>query len=166
MPLFEMNTLKAYGVHDVPLDWRKADLWHLKLLVKMPARPPIRRLTDGLWEERRFDAVRIRARVDGPLSGSTALRPLGRYGFLGSVSSRDPMRRQATVVTSGGRFFSCENPIRLIRSEVRFDPAQECRQSLTPNDTSHTKWDLPRLIAVERSEAASYYDLIHKIAGL
>jgi hypothetical protein len=166
MPLFELNTLKAYGANNVPLDWRKADLWHLKLRAKPHGRRPACRIEEGIWEERRFGPVRIRVRIDQPQRGNARLRPLGAHGFLNSVSSRDPLRKKATVVTSGGRFFSCSNPIQLLRSEL--EPASRAKKVRAPrlDGAPPAKWDLPQLVATEQMESARYYELVRKVDGL
>jgi len=164
-PLFELNTLAAYGAHDVSLTWRRADLWQLRLGAKPNVPQPEEILTDGEWTEHRFGSVRVRIRTDLPGRGWSNLQPLGEGGFLGSVSSRDPHRREARVVTSGGRFFACANPKALLRM---IESGSGIDHKNTPETirSRRVKWDLPQLIAVEQMEAARYYDLVRKLDGI
>jgi hypothetical protein len=161
MPLFELNTLIAHGVRDAPLNWRRADLWHIQLVAKIEVKKPTHDKAIQTWEERQFGAVRVRFRTDQYSGESLKLHPLGNGGFLGSVSSRDPLRRLATVVTSGGRFFACDNANGLLGKDSQLIYNKD--YSSPKNHHISDDWNLKKLITVEERESARYYDLVRKI---
>lgn len=104
-PLFEMNALKAQGIHNVPYDWRRGDLLVLeKIRSTVTPRPP-NALAGEAWLEYHSGLVRYKLKT-GPGTGSVpALRPVVRNAVIPSVSTRFPGRGPANFVTSGNRFF-------------------------------------------------------------
>lgn len=151
-PLFEMNVLRAHNLDDVPLTWRRADLWHLRLISNGNTNAPRAHPPRDVWEERRFGDVRIKIRIGSSTRpGGSKLVPLGRRGILTSVSSRDPLRRQANVVTTGGRHFISRNPHHFLHHTCLLDS----RNPQTP-----AQRQLTALIADEQAEIDRYYDLV------
>ncbi|MCP5530501.1 MAG: hypothetical protein H7A44_08655 [Opitutaceae bacterium] len=158
MPLFELNTLRAHGVSDVPLDWRKADLWHLKLCHKPRYRAPRMLPVDQTWQERKIGPVRVRIRLDGSATvrKPVSFLPLGNQGFLDSVSSRGPLRERANVVTSGGRFYVCNRPNDLMEYLEARSKQRRCVVKL-PADAEKV---VAALIAEETNEAEEYNETV------
>lgn len=109
-PLFEWNALRAQGLYNVPLDWRRGDLLVLRkrlhVLTPRPAIPP----AVGSWSEHRIGVVRIKIRFGDREYAPAPLRCVGRTSVLPSVSTRYPGRERANVVTSGNRFFHTRSP--------------------------------------------------------
>jgi hypothetical protein len=151
-PLFELNVLRVNGLADVPLDWRRADLWHLRLVRKGDARPPRSPGSRMHWEERQFGDVRIKVRR-GPATrpGSSRLVPLGETGILTSVSSREPLRRQANVVTTGGRHFISNDPDYFFNHTCQLD---------SQNPQTPAQRQLTAIIADEQAEILRYHHLV------
>lgn len=152
MPLFEMNVLRANGLGDVPLDWRRADLWHLRLVRRGSIRAPQFVKGAPQWQERRFGDVRIKVRLDSASKPSgSRLVPLGENGILTSVSSREPSRRRANVVTTGGRHFFCSDPLHFLNHTCHLDQ----KRPQTP-----AQRQLTAIIADEQAEILRYHRLI------
>ena len=158
-PLFEHNTLEAQGLRNIPLDWRTADLWHLKLVSRPAVGAPRKTTASSQWVERKSGDVRIRIRTGSPvIAGPASLVPLGTNGFLPTVSVREALRGHANVVTSGGRFLKCTDPqafIDVFNQEPSF-----------PNSAASKPLRLAvaRIIKREQDESLRYYEAVSQIA--
>jgi hypothetical protein len=108
-PLFEVNALKAQGISNVPLNWRKGDLIVLSKLGSASFAKPDCTFPSGHWEEAKVGHSRIKIQrgkgYDGGMFG-----PVGDTDVLPSVSSRHRQRHRANVVTSGNRFIRTSMP--------------------------------------------------------
>jgi hypothetical protein len=163
-PLFEVNALRAQGVSNVPLNWRRGDLVVLtKLSGGSFAKPRCSSLSKN-WDEMRVRSSRIKIHHGKRLDGAI-FRPAGEYDIIPSVSSAHSHRLSANVVTSGNRFF---------RTSVS-DEVFEC---LTAIDAAGPDWMRKIFIAskrpllmrkvvdfvqAEENEALQYFRRIHEI---
>lgn len=107
-PPFEVNAMRAAGIHARLEHWRVGDLWLFSEDSKgnSQARPACVRERD--WHELSFDKVRIKFDANAA-TGSAQLRSIIPGDVLPSVSARFPGRDRATVWTSGNRVFECAN---------------------------------------------------------
>ncbi|BAT56597.1 hypothetical protein NOS3756_56090 (plasmid) [Nostoc sp. NIES-3756] len=107
-PPFEVNVLKAEGLHTVSNEWRRSDLavFLHNRHTEMP-RPTFLQQEDE-WIELVLFGVRIRVRQP-ILSGfaDPSLMPIVSGDVLQSVSRRDSRRQFVDVWTSGNRIFTC-----------------------------------------------------------
>ena len=104
---FEINALAAYGVRNVPLNWRRGAFAIFKKTQPTSTPRPCRARAE-LWEEEIIGDVRIRVRnAERKAWGNPLLQPLVTGDILPSVSRRDPRRDFVDVWTSGNRVFQC-----------------------------------------------------------
>jgi hypothetical protein len=109
-PLFEFNALKAEGLVNVPLDWRRSGLAAFeKRKVVAVARPRLETCSNG-WHETQLGIVRIKVLGNECRARANLLRPVGKTPVLPSVSTHYPVRVLANVVSSGNRFFRTSSP--------------------------------------------------------
>lgn len=108
-PPFEINGLRAEGLHAVSREWRRGDLavFSRSQQTQVP-RPAVLPQEDS-WIEEVLLGVRVRVRQPD-LSGfaDPSLISLVPGDVLQSVSRRDPRRQLADVWTSGNRIFACQ----------------------------------------------------------
>jgi hypothetical protein len=108
-PCFEINALRAAGLQDLPMDWRRGDL----VVLESRGKPQVRQAWpsgEPSWEERRVGWVRIRARNRQTAGVDPALKQLVDGDVLSDVSRRHPLRKQVVVWTSGNRVYGCDSP--------------------------------------------------------
>lgn len=111
-PPFELNALRAEGLHQVLPEWRRGDLFIFRREREVTERPEIQHWEKGdpeySWAEENVSGMRIRirgqasAKFENPL-----LLPVVNGDIIPSVSRRDVRRRLADVWTSGNRIFAC-----------------------------------------------------------
>jgi hypothetical protein len=108
-PPFELNGLRAEGLHAVSREWRRSDLavFSRTHQTKVP-RPKVQQQED-FWQEEVLHGVRVRIRQPN-LSGfaDPSLISIVPGDVLQSVSRRDSRRQLADVWTSGNRIFACQ----------------------------------------------------------
>lgn len=108
-PFFEANALHVQGIH-VPHDWRRGDLVLMRktgVAARSFSTESVRR---ERWVEVEIDRMRLFVRRDGRVGGQAGrLQSLVQGDILNAVSRRDPVRRRASVWTSGNRIFAAEN---------------------------------------------------------
>lgn len=163
-PLFEVNALRAQGVTNFPLDWRRGDLLVLKKMsAGVPPKPEVSMPREN-WQEVRLGHVRVKVCCTRPC-GRNLLVSAGKAPVLPSVSSRHPARKLANVVTSGNRFLLTKSPDDLIA----------CLNSLKMNGTKTMVEDFIvsknpllwrkalNLILREETEVANYFRRINEI---
>lgn len=161
-PLFEVNALRAQGISNYPLDWRRGDLIVLrKVSTETILKPSVSALKEN-WEEVRVGSSRIkfcRTRQPGP----AAFKPVGETEILPSVSSRHKLRRDANVVTSGNRFLMVKSINDLVRCLDKFRdmPARELNAMIAASETPQLMRKTASLISKEEKEAALYFRRIH-----
>jgi hypothetical protein len=106
---FELNVLKAEGLHAVSSEWRRGNLAvFLRSHQTEIPRPTVLSQEDG-WIEQLLLSVRVRVRQPN-LSGfaDPSLISVVPKDVLQSVSRRDSRRQLADVWTSGNRIFACQ----------------------------------------------------------
>lgn len=163
-PLFEWNALRAQGLYNVPLDWRRGDLLVLRkerhVLTPRPAIPS----TVGSWSEHRIGVVRIKIRLAEREYAPAPLRCVGRTSVLPSVSTRYPGRERANVVTSGNRFFHTRSPAAFRelcqRGGVRWKPSAKTAIRVHHADLCE---QLTQLVLQETSETTEYLKATHDL---
>ncbi|MBD2018547.1 hypothetical protein H6F96_31910 [Microcoleus sp. FACHB-53] len=108
-PLFELNGLKAEGVHTVPREWRRGNLAVFSRTHQAEVPRPAAVPQEDEWIEEVLLGVRVRIRQPN-LSGfaDPSLVSVVPRDVLQSVSRRDSRRRLADVWTSGNRIFACQ----------------------------------------------------------
>jgi hypothetical protein len=109
-PFFEANALAVQGVR-VPHDWRRGDLVLMRKVGSTHRPFSMESVRRERWVEVEIDRMRLFVRREGRMDGETAcLRSLTEGDVLGAVSRRDPVRKRASVWTSGNRIFATDNP--------------------------------------------------------
>ena len=108
-PLFELNGLKAEGLHTVPREWRRGNLAVFSRTHQAEVPRPAAVPQEDEWIEEVLLGVRVRIRQPN-LSGfaDPSLVAVVPGDVLQSVSRRDSRRRLADVWTSGNRIFACQ----------------------------------------------------------
>jgi len=106
---FEINVLKAEGLHTVLSEWRRGNLAVFLHSHQTKNLRPIVRIQEDQWIEQVLFGVRIRVRQPN-LSSFTnpSLISVVPGDVLQSVSRRDSRRQLADVWTSGNRIFACQ----------------------------------------------------------
>jgi hypothetical protein len=109
-PPYERNALRAEGLFNVPMDWRRGDLAiFLNSYQNNIPRPVISSPDDSKWVEESLFSVRVRIRNDLSVGFSDpTLRSIVSGDILPSVSRRDERRTLVDVWTSGNRVFTCK----------------------------------------------------------
>jgi hypothetical protein len=162
-PLFELNALRAQGLRNVPVDWRRSDLWVLeKRSSVVPPRPSLAVVPD-IWREHRFGPVRFKVGAAAESSRELRLRALTRTGIVPSVSSRYPGRPKANFVTSGNRFFVANSSDKLSNCLAEFAGAFSSGRPFNRDYLSQSEIRLLRLIQLEQREAEGYLALVHDV---
>lgn len=108
-PPFELNGLKAEGVHGVSREWRRGDLAvFCRTHQTQVPRPTVLPQKDS-WIEEVLLGVRVRVRQpDSSGFADPSLISVVPGNVLQSVSRRAPHRQLADVWTSGNRIFACQ----------------------------------------------------------
>lgn len=111
-PLFEINSLRAEGIINVPKEWRRSDLAIFVLDKKNIAERPNPINLFSNWDELTYRGVRTKFKCVDIIkeSVSPALVSFLPDDIIPSVSRRDCRRKLANVWTSGNRIFKCDNP--------------------------------------------------------
>lgn len=107
-PPFEVNALRAERLHNVPMDWRCADLaiFRKELVCNVP-RPSVMAVSES-WAIDAIDDIQWRTRTNGRSEFCDPdLRSILEGDVLCSVSRREALREQADVWTTGNRIYSC-----------------------------------------------------------
>jgi len=162
-PLFEVNALKAEGITNFPLDWRRGDLLvFVKDQVKSIERPMFS-FSAGEWDDIYIGNSRIK--IGASKTDVFDLIPVGPSEILPSVSSRNKLRGFANVVTSGNRFLQTAQPEELAECLTRIEKNRD-----HPERNSHRKTKRPLLLQKaidlvynEERETAEYYARIHEL---
>jgi hypothetical protein len=113
MPFFEWNSARIAGV-DVNPFWRRGDVAIFqKLEHSIIERPDYTEQESG-WREIDIEGCRFRVKVDGTddenISDTVEFQELVPNQILNTVSSREPIRAQANIWTSGNRIFKTNKP--------------------------------------------------------
>jgi hypothetical protein len=112
-PPFELASHRAAGLGGIPLNWRTADLVHLRVKrASIDSRRPAP-ADEYLWLPFVIDDVPVWVRersMDQVAIGSGLLQPLIEGDVLPSVSRRDPSRGRVDVWTSLNRVWSSSHP--------------------------------------------------------
>ncbi|OKH32380.1 hypothetical protein NIES2119_26465 [[Phormidium ambiguum] IAM M-71] len=108
-PPFELNGLRAEGLHAVSREWRRGDLAVFCRSHQTQVPRPTLLPQEDSWIEEVLLGVRVRVRQPD-LSGfaDPSLISVVPGDVLQSVSRRDPRRQLADVWTSGNRIFACQ----------------------------------------------------------
>jgi hypothetical protein len=168
-PFFELNSLRALGIQNVPYNWRSADLVLFRHARTVTVPRP-KSLRQDEWLEEEIEGVRIRVRSHS-LSGFSDPRLISvvPHDILTSVSRRDNRRSLADVWTSGNRIFGCtgtnvlllimrsllgaQNPTRYVSDQIR--------RSLIVDEIEMIECaclQLEKVIKQERGEQSSYLE--------
>jgi hypothetical protein len=160
-PLFECNALKAEGLTNVPLDWRRGDLLIFRKERVIISERPVAPARRKEWVELRVGHSRIRISTQ-QASAKTPLEPVASTDVLPSVSSRNCMRPNANVVTSGNRFLKTQSPDLLIECFEKLSSSQKAGFQLKGDGGSLFK-AAQALIGKEDNEAANYLRRVHEL---
>lgn len=108
-PLFELNSLRAEGIHNVPHDWRRGNFAVFEKCRENHLRRPKVAEEQDTWREENVKGIRIRFRnpLDDHVFRDPRLISVVPGDVLPSVSRWDERRRLANVWTSGNRVFGC-----------------------------------------------------------
>lgn len=110
MPFFEWNAIRSAGSSASPF-WRNGDLAIFKKLNDIYVDRPKYTEESSRWKEIELKTIRIRVKIeDLPISQPFEIIPLTKTGILPSVSSRNPLRANANIWTSGNRIYKTSNP--------------------------------------------------------
>lgn len=107
-PPFEVNAMRAAGIHAKLEQWRVGDLWLYSEDSKGSSQARPASVSGRDWHELSFNEVRIKFDANAA-TGSAQLRSIIPGDVLPSVSARFPGRDRATVWTSGNRVFASAN---------------------------------------------------------
>ncbi|MGD9979500.1 MAG: hypothetical protein AB7H66_05745 [Hyphomonadaceae bacterium] len=108
-PFFEANALDSQGVR-VPHDWRRGDLVLMRKIGATRRVFSMNSVRSERWVEVEIERMRLFVRRDGLATGEPAqLRSIVEGDILNAVSRRDPVRKRASVWTSGNRIFATDN---------------------------------------------------------
>lgn len=110
MPFFEFNALRSAGVKNILPFWRTGDVVTFKKMreTETEREPFVEETSD--WHEQIIDNVRIRVNLSTEDASDFQIDNLVQLDILPSVSSRDPIRKQANLFTSGNRIFKVSRP--------------------------------------------------------
>ena len=110
-PPFEMNALRAAGWDDPPRDWRRGDIAILRVHGSAIGPRPCVGHSPAGWDEVMLGWTRIRVlRSDSGHGFDPSLQPLVPGNVLDDVSSRNPVRDNVNVWTSGNRIYHTRTP--------------------------------------------------------
>lgn len=124
-PFFEANALAVQGVR-VPHDWRRGDLVVLRKIGTTQRSFSMESVRRERWIDVEIDRMRLFVRRDGPCAaGEAELRSLIDGDVLDAVSRRDPIRKRATVWTSGNRVFATDNADAVIDAALSLAGAEK-----------------------------------------
>lgn len=144
-PPFEQAAMAAAGVHGVPGDWRRADLWRLRS--RGAGAAPELKPERVVWARHELEEIPLGVRADAPALGGELIASLVTGDVLASVSARVPERDTAALWTSRNRVFSSCDPPRLAQLLSRLAgglPAE-------PEDRDAER-RLHAIVALERDE--------------
>jgi hypothetical protein len=162
-PLFEVNALKAQGVTNFPLDWRRGDLILLRKQSPASFPRPSHSFPSENWEEVQVQFSRVKVCRDKSTSDGL-LGPVGPTEILPSVSSRYRWRKQANVVTSGNRFLRTSRPDELIAclSTIASPHSPKMADAFIGSRNTLLSRKAFDIISREAMEAAQYFRRIHE----
>jgi hypothetical protein len=163
-PLFEVNALRAQGVTNFPLDWRRGDLMVLKKSSDgVPPKPDVS-IPNEKWEEVRVGHVRIKV-CRAKRRGRGLLTAARNTAIVPSVSSKHPARKVANVVTSGNRFLCTKSPEELIAclTLLKSNGARSMVDSFVASKNPLLMRKALDLVLSEGMEAANYFRRINEI---
>jgi hypothetical protein len=162
-PLFEVNALRAQGVSNFPLNWRRGDLLILSKQKMTPFPKPSCQFPAEKWEEIGLRTSRIKINREKKCGGSI-FRSVGGPEILPSVSSRYRLRGLANVVTSGNRFIRTSAPDAFFDCLAAAEASGPDRMTKTFLASRHPLLmrKVLDLISKEEKEAAQYFQRIHE----
>jgi hypothetical protein len=162
-PLFEVNALRAQGIVNFPIDWRRGDLIVLSKQSETPFAKPELPFTPQIWEEVRVQNCRVKVCYT-KRAGDPILTPVGSSEVLPSVSSRHKLRCIANVVTSGNRFFRTKSPEAMLAClrELAETDARNMENIFTAAKNPLLRKKVADLISKENREAAHYFRRINE----
>jgi len=153
-PFFEANALKAEGISNFPLNWRKGDLLMFVKTQEIPCFWDNGGQIGPEWEDVAIKGFRVK--ICNAFSDSLhMLSSVGSEEVFPSVSSRAPNRHLANVVTSGNRFLRSGKP-ELVLEELRLIKiiaGRECLAPLLPEQHNPLRSKLIALVLREQQEA-------------
>ncbi|MFH7026654.1 MAG: hypothetical protein ACHBN1_14885 [Heteroscytonema crispum UTEX LB 1556] len=161
---FELNVLKAEGLHTVLSEWRRGNLAVFLRSHQTESLRPTVRTQEDKWIEQVLFGVRIRVRQPN-LSSFTnpSLISIVPGDVLQSVSRRDSRRQLADVWTSGNRIFACQGRdvlLRILRALALGRSPNEVlaatlKRPLNLNEAelaSHTANQIIDIVSIEQKE--------------
>lgn len=157
MPFFEYNALRTAGITDILPFWRKGDLAIFRKVDKPKVERPPDTREESLWIEREYKGTRFRVlKEEENFSENFSFRSLVKMDILPTVSSRDPIRKDANVWTSGNRIFKCSGGEEIITT---IDLLIKDK-SLNENQTLIYSF-LEMVVNFEQKEFQNYLDWIY-----
>ena len=157
MPFFEYNALRTAGITDILPFWRKGDLAIFRKTAQSEIQRPKDSREESLWIEREYKGSRIRVLKEKANNDvSFSFQSLVKGDILPTVSSRNVIRKQANVWTSGNRIFKCEgsqmiiDTIDLLKSESPLTEKQKVVEEF-----------LDMVTNLEQKEFQEYLDWIY-----
>lgn len=157
MPFFEFNAFRAGGIQNILPFWRKGDFAVFKKIKdQYTERKHLVEKVSG-WVERDLDGVRVRIKPSPHDKGGSFLpESIVKGDILPTVSSRDPLRDQANIWTSGNRIFKVSNPTLFLNSIDLING----RNQLNANDES-VKAFLDEITDLEKREYTNYLEWVY-----
>ena len=110
-PPFEENAIRAAGVPECPLNWRRGDLAIFVCVQdRICPKPHLPSTSLGVWHDVSIGRVRVRIRsCEASPWANPDLDECVEGDVLPSVSRRNGLLSSVKIWTSGNRVFTCEN---------------------------------------------------------
>lgn len=163
-PLFEMNALRAQGITNYPIDWRRGDLVLLTKRRQIPFDKPKCAFPSEKWEEVRLRNSRIKVSHGKKIPGA-AFQSTGENEIVPSVSSKHADRKRANVVTSGNRFIRTNRPEAVYDclSAIEASGPDSMRKDFIASKHPLLMQKVIELVSKEEKEAHHYFRRIHEL---
>lgn len=156
MPFFEFNAMRSAGVKNILPFWRTGDVVTFKKMrEKDTVREPFEEPTSD-WQEQIIDNVRIRVNLSTIDTSDFTINSIVPFDILPSVSSREPIRQQANLFTSGNRIFNVSKPHEFYRHLKTYgNPKNENENEKKVHDL------IKEIINFEKQEFNDYLNCIY-----
>ena len=156
MPFFEFNALRSAGVNNILPFWRTGDVVTFKKMRETNIeREPFEEPTSD-WQEQMIENVRIRVNISTKDADDLRINNLVPLDILPSVSSREPIRKQANLFTSGNRIFNVSRPNEFLKYLKSFsNPIYDNKNEKIIHDF------IKQIINFEKQEFNDYLECIY-----
>ncbi|MDD5363537.1 MAG: hypothetical protein PHN88_15550 [Ignavibacteria bacterium] len=157
IPFFEFNAFRSAGVKDLNPIWRKGDFALFRKVKNVYNQRPRLEEIKSPWIEKEIDSIRIRVKKEKTKTREPIkINSLVKGDILPTVSTRDPLRKNANIWTSGNRIFKTNNTHAFLDLLDNYG-----KKKARTNEEKNAVAFIKTITKIEKNENKNYIDWLY-----